>query len=231
MYIFHELRGHMTDKNEPLAIETIPVGSYGCNCSILYSKKTREALIIDPGNDHITLLNKISELNIKVKKLLHTHAHFDHIGRSNEIRKSTGASIHLHQDDLFLYQQLQMQGQFFGQEVDQPGPIDHYLNHDEEFHFEDTEIKTFLKTIHTPGHTPGSCCFISNYFSTPILFAGDTLFQNSIGRTDLPGGDSRKIIASIKEKLLILPDETKVVTGHGPATNILNEKKYNPFLS
>lgn len=214
-----------------LVLETLPIGTYACNCSILYSQKTREAIIIDPGNDHSTLLKKIDELQINVKKLLHTHAHFDHIGRSNEVREKTGATIHLHKDDQFLYEQLPIQGRFFGQTVGTPGPIDHYINHDEEFGFEDPEINNFLKTIHTPGHTPGSCCFLSNYFSTPVLFAGDTLFQNSIGRTDLPGGDSRKIIQSIKEKLLVLPDETTVVTGHGPMTKILNEKKFNPFLS
>lgn len=217
--------------NEKLALETLPIGAYACNCSILYSKKTREAIIIDPGNDHHTLLKKIKELNVTVKKLIHTHAHFDHIGRSNEIREKTGATIHLHKDDQFLYDQLPMQGQFFGEMVGAPGPIDHYITDGEEFHFADEEIKTFLKTIHTPGHTPGSCCFYSNYFSTPILFAGDTLFQNSIGRTDLPGGDSRKIIKSIKERLLVLPDETAVITGHGPLTKIYNEKRFNPFLS
>jgi glyoxylase-like metal-dependent hydrolase (beta-lactamase superfamily II) len=214
-----------------LVLETLPIGSYACNCSILYSEKTREAIIIDPGNDHQTLLKKITDLKITVKKLLHTHAHFDHIGRSNEIREKTGATIHLHKDDQFLYDQLQMQGKFFGQTVGTPGPIDHYINHEEQFGIDDPEIKNFLKTIHTPGHTPGSCCFYSDSFSSPVLFAGDTLFQNSIGRTDLPGGDSRKIIQSIKERLLVLPDETTVVTGHGPMTKIQHEKKFNPFLS
>lgn len=221
----------MNNNNQNLAIETLPIGAYACNCSILYSKKTREAIIIDPGNDYQTLLAKIFELNIKVKKLIHTHAHFDHIGNSNEVRAKTGATIHLHKDDLFLYEQLPMQGKFFGQNVGVPGPIDHYITDDEEFYFEDDEIKTFLKTIHTPGHTPGSCCFFSNYFSTPLLFAGDTLFQNSIGRTDLPGGDSRKIIKSIKERIFVLPDETTVITGHGPMTQIHHEKRFNPYLS
>jgi glyoxylase-like metal-dependent hydrolase (beta-lactamase superfamily II) len=214
-----------------LVLETLPIGSYACNCSILYSKKTREAIIIDPGNDYQTLLKKISDLKITVKKLLHTHAHFDHIGRSNEVREITGATIHLHKDDQFLYDQLPMQGKFFGQTVGAPGPIDYYINHEEEFGIDDLEIKNFLKTIHTPGHTPGSCCFYTDSFSAPILFAGDTLFQNSIGRTDLPGGDSRKIIQSIKERLLVLPDETTVVTGHGPMTKIQHEKRFNPFLS
>jgi glyoxylase-like metal-dependent hydrolase (beta-lactamase superfamily II) len=218
------------NQNKKLILETLPIGNYACNCSILYSELTREAIIIDPGNDHHALLKKIEDLKINVKKLLHTHAHFDHIGSSNEMRKKTGATLHLHKDDLFLYEQLAIQGKFFGQSVDAPGPIDHFLNDGEEFSFEDKEIDVFLKTIHTPGHTPGSCCFITNYFSKPILFAGDTLFQNSIGRTDLPGGDSRKIIKSIKEKLFILPEETSVITGHGPMTTISHEKKYNPFL-
>ena len=213
-----------------LNLISFPIGSYACNCSVLYSDKTHEAIIIDPGNDHQYLLEKIKNLNINVKKLLHTHAHFDHIGRSTEISNLTGASIHLHKEDEFLYQMLPQQGLFFGQKVGEPKPIDSYLEEGETFKFEDPEIDVFLKTIHTPGHTPGSCCFYSEYFETPQLFAGDTLFEQSIGRTDLPGGDSRKIIKSIKERLLTLPEETKVIAGHGPATHIYSEKKYNPFL-
>jgi len=124
---------------------------------------------------------------------LHTHAHFDHIGRSNEISVETGAKICLHKDDNFLYQKLPQQGLFFGQIVGTPKQVDHYLEEGETFGFDDPELKLFLTTIHTPGHTPGSCCFYSDYFDTPQLFAGDTLFQNSIGRTDLPGGDSKKL--------------------------------------
>ena len=206
------------------------MGSYACNCSILYSDTTREALIIDPGNDHEFILGKIKELNINVKKLLHTHAHFDHIGRSTEISTATNATIHLHKEDKFLYDRLPEQGRFFGQTVGTPKVLDAYLEEGETFSFTDPEVKIFLTTLHTPGHTPGSCCFFSDYFETPQLFAGDTLFQQSIGRTDLPGGDSEKIIKSIKERLLTLPDETKVIAGHGPATAIHHEKKYNPFL-
>lgn len=187
-------------------------------------------MIIDPGNDQNFILEKIKELNIDVKKLLHTHAHFDHIGRSTEISIATKATMHLHKDDKFLYDRLPEQGRFFGQTVGTPKELDAYLMEGETFSFNDPEIKTFLTTLHTPGHTPGSCCFFSDYFETPQLFAGDTLFQQSIGRTDLPGGDSEKIIKSIKERLFTLPDETKVIAGHGPATVIHHEKKYNPFL-
>lgn len=119
---------------------------------------------------------------------------------------------------------------FFRQVVGTPKAIDSYLEDNEDFAFLDPEIKTFLKTIHTPGHTPGSCCFYTEYFDEPMLFAGDTLFQRSIGRSDLPGGDGRLIIKSIKERLLNLPDETQVIAGHGDETRIYDEKKYNPFL-
>ena len=212
-------------------LTSFPVGSYACNCSILYSNITREAIIIDPGNDQDLILKKIKDLNIKVKKLLHTHAHFDHIGRSSEISLATGATLHLHLGDKFLYDMLPQQGLFFGERVGTPKPLDAYLEDGEKFSFEDPEIATFLTTLHTPGHTPGSCCFYSEYFDTPQLFAGDTLFLQSIGRTDLPGGDSRLIIKSIKERLLVLPEETSVVAGHGPTTTIYREKKSNPFLT
>ncbi len=216
-------------KKNSLHLISFPVGSYQCNCSILYSSKTREAIIIDPGNDHEFIIAKINELNLKVKKLIHTHAHFDHIGRSTEVALATGATLHLHQGDEFLYNLLPQQGMFFRQVVGTPKKLDSYLEDGEEFSFEDGEIKNFLKTIHTPGHTPGSCSFYTDYFDEPMLFAGDTLFQRSIGRTDLPGGDSHLIIKSIKQRLYQLPEETQVIAGHGEMTNIYEEKKFNPF--
>ena len=219
-----------TLKKNSLNLVSFPVGSYACNCSILYSDKSREAIIIDPGNDQELILREIKKLNISVLKLIHTHAHFDHIGRSSEVSIATGASIHLHKGDQFLYDMLPQQGLFFGQRVGAPKALDNYLEEGETFSFSDPEMKNFMTTLHTPGHTPGSCCFYSEYFDTPQLFAGDTLFQQSIGRTDLPGGDGKQIIKSIKERLLTLPDETKVIAGHGPATVIYQEKKYNPFL-
>ncbi len=209
---------------------TTPMGDYQCNCSIIFSEKTKSAIIIDPGNDHHSLMNIINKLQIKPKLLLHTHAHFDHIGRSSEIKSLTGAELLLHREDMFLYERLPEQGKFFGQNVGTPLPIDRYIQDEDEFKIDDPELNMFIKSIHTPGHTPGSCCFYSEFFDTPTLFSGDTLFMQSIGRTDLPGGDSRKIIRSIKDRLLTLADETEVTPGHGPDTRIFEEKKFNPFL-
>ena len=212
-------------------VEIFPVGSYACNCSLVYSVKSGQAIIIDPGNDFETLRKIIFRRNLHVVKLLHTHAHFDHIGQSCRCKEDTGAKLFLHRDDLFLYQNLKAQGVFFGEEVASPGyPIDCYLEHDMSFDLGE-DLKSFLKTFHTPGHTPGSCCFYTDYFDNPILFSGDTLFYQSIGRTDLPGGDSGSILKSIKNVIFCLPDETRVVTGHGIETQIYFEKKSNPFFN
>ena len=212
-------------------IETFPIGSYACNCSLIYSVTSGLAIIIDPGNDFMTLSKIIAQKNLKVVKLLHTHAHFDHIGESSRCKAHTGAELFLHRDDLFLYNSLRQQGLFFGENVASPEyPIDHYLEQDMSFDLGE-HLKDFLKTFHTPGHTPGSCCFYTDYFDKPILFSGDTLFHQSIGRTDFPGGDADRIVKSIKNHIFTLPDETDVVTGHGQGTQIYFEKKSNPFVS
>ena len=214
-----------------LIIETFPIGALGCNCSLIYSGITREVLVIDPGNDLKTFLKKINERALKVKKLIHTHAHFDHIGRSYEIKQITGCALELHKRDLDLYRSLEFQGKMFGMEVGKPGEVDHFFEDEEPIGIESEGLENFLQTLHTPGHTPGSCCFYAEGFSTPILFSGDTLFRGSIGRTDLPGGDFDQIIVSIRQRLLNLPDETLVISGHGPKTQIAIEKRQNPFLT
>lgn len=213
-----------------VVVETFPIGTFACNCSLIYHRQSKEAIVVDGGNDYPTLKKKLDERGLKVKKMLHTHAHFDHIGASGICAKATGAKLYLHAEDLFLYQALEQQGEIFRQEVGPSIPIDEYLQEDMSFGLEGEGLAEFMSTIHTPGHTPGSCCFYSEYFEVPLLFAGDTMFQFSIGRTDLPGGDSEAILKSIKTRLLTLPDETEVVTGHGPKTRIQLEKKANPFI-
>jgi hydroxyacylglutathione hydrolase len=213
-----------------IKIETFSMGSFGCNCSLIYSLKTKEALVIDPGNDYDAFMKVIKDRDLILKKILHTHAHFDHIGQSGSISLATQAPLYLHKGDMFLYQALKEQGMFFGHEVGEIIPLDNFLEDEQTFGLEDPGLKDFLKTLHTPGHTPGSCCFYTEYFSEPVLFSGDTLFNQSIGRTDLPGGNTEEILKSIKERLLTLPLETQIVTGHGFSTVLHQEKSSNPFI-
>jgi glyoxylase-like metal-dependent hydrolase (beta-lactamase superfamily II) len=213
-----------------LKMETFTVGKFGCNCTILSSATTKEAIIIDPGNDAPTLIKKIQQQELQVKLLLHTHAHFDHIGQSKEIHAKTGAKICLHKEDQFLYDMLEQQGAWFGMKLSSPGKINHYLEHQESFGIQDEGLENLITTLHTPGHTPGSCCFHLNSTSAPVLFSGDTLFKSSIGRTDLPGGDFKTIEKSIKETVYSLAPETVVISGHGPNTLLGVEMRSNPFV-
>lgn len=206
-------------------IETFPVGMLQCNCSIIACAETKEALIVDPGDDAPKILAYLQEHGLKARYLLHTHAHFDHIGATREVAESTGAKILLHPSDRFLYDNVQMQGQMFGMQLEPTIPVDQNL--------EDEMTISFGRhsslTLHTPGHTPGSACFYLEGHESH-LFSGDTLFEGSIGRTDLWGGSYPDIIRSIKERLLPLDDSTTVYPGHGPLTTIWQEKKQNPFL-
>ena len=180
----------VTQNNEWM-VESFPMGSLSCNCTLIYSLSSKEAIVVDPGNDAEGLIQLLTERQLKVKKLLHTHAHFDHIGRSDTIRQHTGATLHLHRGDEFLYKQLREQGLFFNFPTDTPTEIDSYLNHQEEILVREgrQDFDPKIQVIHTPGHTPGSCCFYwEEAPNAPLLLSGDTLFQNSIGRTDLPGG-------------------------------------------
>ena len=216
-----------------LSIKTFQSGSLGCNCSIIHSADTKEAIIIDPGDDEKLILDEVKKLDLKVKLLLHTHAHFDHISCSKAVKDHTHSKICLHKADKTLYQSLPIQRAMFGFAPSMPGKVDEWIEDGQEYslNFADGEFKNFLTTIYTPGHTEGSCSFYTEYFENPILFSGDTLFQSSIGRTDLPGGDFDKLKKSIKSRLYCLPDETRVITGHGADTQIYHEKKNNPFVS
>lgn len=206
-------------------VETFPVGPLSCNCSIVGCKETGEAIVVDPGGDAQEIVDAASRMGLTIKYLLHTHAHFDHILGSRAVKEKTGASICLHKEDQWLYDNLHMQCGMFGFKADDPLPVDHYLEDEES-----VKIGGITASVlHTPGHTPGSLCF-SVADEDSVVFAGDTLFSGSIGRTDLWGGDFDTIIKSIHNKLLTLDDSTRVVPGHGPETDIFSEKKHNPFL-
>jgi len=207
-----------------LIVETIPVGPLQCNCTILADRVSRKAILIDPGGDAEILLERLVKLDIQVDKIIHTHAHFDHFLASGKMKKVTGAKLALHREDFFLWDMLEDQCQIFGIPFEPSPPPDHWLEHEEEIDL--NHVKG--KALHTPGHTPGSMCFL--FESHKLLIAGDTLFQGSIGRTDLWGGDFKKIEKSIQEKLYTLDEEISVITGHGDSTSIGREMRDNSFV-
>ena len=209
---------------------SFPVGALGCNCTIVACPETREALVIDPGDEAARVLEALGAEGVTAVKIVHTHAHFDHVMGTREVATRTGAEILLHRDDRWLYDNAVMQLTLFG--LGRPGdapppPPTHELAGDEAVGFGRREARA----LHTPGHTPGSLClYLEHAGERPVLFAGDTLFRGSIGRTDLWGGSAEAIGRSIRERLLTLPDDTLVVPGHGPETTIAGEREHNPFV-
>lgn len=207
-----------------IIVETIPVGPLQCNCTILGDLVSRKAIVVDPGGDSEILLERLVELNLQVERIIHTHAHLDHFLASGKMKEATGAILALHREDLFLWDMLEDQCRMFGIPFEPPPPPDQWLENEEEIDLNDLQGKA----LHTPGHTPGSMCFL--FESQKLLIAGDTLFQGSIGRTDLWGGDFKKIEKSIQEKLYTLDEETSVITGHGESTSIGHEMRANSFV-
>jgi hydroxyacylglutathione hydrolase len=204
--------------------EILPVGPLRCNCSVIGDENSREAMVIDPGDEVEDVLAIIGKHNLTVKQIVITHAHIDHVGGAMKLREITGAPILLNQNDYALLKMLDVQAAWIG--MKSPGKVEIDQNLEQA-----NTVKTgsiVATVLHTPGHTEGSICL---YFPADNkLIAGDTLFLGGIGRTDLPGGSSKKIIDSIRGKLLALPDETLVIPGHGPPTTIGDERENNPFL-
>ncbi len=209
-----------------ILLETFAVGDFECNCSILACEETKEAVVVDPGGDPDEIMQVIKHYGLTVKMAIHTHAHLDHIAATRDVKEQTGATIALHKDDLFLYDGFEVQARMFRWQVRPVLPVDHFLTHGETLAFGKREATV----IHTPGHTPGSCCFATSSQRGPLLFAGDTLFQGSVGRTDLPGGDFPTLERSIRERLYSLDPDTLVIPGHGAPTSIGDETRANPFV-
>lgn len=203
--------------------KTFPVGPLQCNCSIIGDKLTKQAIIVDPGGDAQKIIDEVEALGMKITAIIHTHAHLDHILAAGAIKKATGAPLCLHKDDLFLWDGLESQCRSFGVPYQPVPDPDQWLKDDQELDC------CRGVTLHTPGHTPGSMSFW--FADHKLLIAGDTLFRRSIGRTDFPGGDFNTIMRSIRERLLVLDEETTVITGHGPATSIGEELRENPFIN
>lgn len=204
--------------------EMIPVGLLGCNCSILGDEVSREAIVVDPGYEIPRILELLAKHKLSVKTILITHAHIDHIASAFSLKEITGAPIVYNQRDLPLVAIMSEQAGWLGVPVPEVLPPDHSPADGEV-----VQAGGICGTVfYTPGHTEGSLClYVPN---EKLLLAGDTLFAGGVGRTDLPGGNMEKLLASIEERLLTLPDETLVVPGHGPMTTIGEERRSNPFL-
>jgi len=203
----------------------LPVGPLQCNCSIIGDETTHEAMVIDPGDDIEDIVAIIDQHKLQVKQIVITHAHIDHVGGAMKLRARTGAPILLNQNDYALLKMLDVQASWLGMASPGEVKIEADLAHDQTLRAGNLSANV----LHTPGHTEGSVCL---YFpAEKMLIAGDTLFARSIGRTDLPGGSFEKIIRSLHDRVLTLPDDTTVIPGHGPVTTIGEEREENPFLA
>lgn len=205
--------------------EILPVGILACNCSILGDENSGEAIVIDPGDEVERVQEVLARHNLRVKYIVTTHAHIDHVGGIEKLKLATGAAVLMHQADLPLYQNVGMQAKWLG--VAPPGivEVDQFLKEGDKLCCGALE----LEILHTPGHSPGS---LSLHLpgGQHRIFSGDTLFQGSIGRTDLWGGSLQEIMRSIATRLMTFPDETPVFPGHGEPTTIGEEREHNPFL-
>ncbi|GAB6181977.1 MBL fold metallo-hydrolase [Desulfotomaculum defluvii] len=205
-----------------MIIETLPVGNMEANCHIIGCEETRKAIVVDPGEEADRIQARLNKLNLKAEAIVLTHGHVDHIGALGELKELTGAKVMIHtQDGEMLTNPKKNLSAWMGYQMSFQ-PAERLLEDGDTI-----EVgKITLEVLHTPGHTPGGICLKAG----KDLFSGDTLFAQSIGRSDFPGGSHTTLIRSIKNKLLVLPEDTKVYTGHGPATTIGLEKRHNPFL-
>jgi hydroxyacylglutathione hydrolase len=202
----------------------LPVGLLQCNCSVFGDEQTREAIVIDPGDEIEKITAVLDEYGLSVKAIVVTHAHIDHVAGAHKLRALTGAPVYMNADDTELLDALPIQASWLQVETPERTEVDTEMADGTLLKLGDAEFRV----LHTPGHTQGSSSIWIPQESK--LVAGDTLFRDSIGRTDLPGGNSRQLLSSIKAQLFPLPEDTVVIPGHGPNTTIGREKERNPFL-
>ena len=210
-------------------VECFEAGPLGCMCSIVADLEAKTAIVIDPGGDADHINERLKALGCTLTKVVHTHTHFDHVGATPELQTAHNCACAIHEADRFLYDLLPVQAAMFGMGTPKRADLEGSLVDGTPVSFGAHELDVF----HVPGHTPGSTAFflpIGGPNGEPIVFAGDTLFQGSVGRTDLWGGDQATLVTSIKKKLFGLSDDAIVVPGHGPLTSIGVEKRSNPFV-
>jgi hydroxyacylglutathione hydrolase len=204
--------------------ETFPVGPLRCNCTLLANLETLDAIVVDPGDEIADILARLARHHLTLRQIVVTHAHIDHIGGAAHLKRITGAPVLFHQADLPILAMLEMQAGWLGI----PTPEQVALDQSAEDGLSAGIPGLDAEVIHTPGHTPGSICLL--FPKQELLLAGDTLFAGSVGRTDLPGGDTKALLRSIHTRLLALPENTLVVPGHGEETTLAQERETNPFL-
>jgi len=205
-----------------LIVKVLVVGPVMANCYVIGCEQTGEAAVIDPGDETDRILLSLAESKLTLNYIINTHGHFDHVGGNRRLKEATGAKILIHPLDAPMLRLLSASASAWGFSADDSPPPDRTV--------EDGDIIRFgtitMTVLHTPGHSPGGI----SLYTDGHVFVGDTLFAGSIGRTDFPGGDYGTLISSIRRKLLVLDDDVRVLTGHGPQTTIGKEKKFNPFL-
>jgi hydroxyacylglutathione hydrolase len=207
-----------------MILETFQVGPVKCNCSIVASEATNEAVVIDPGGDEELILKRVKALGVSVKYALITHAHFDHVIAARALQEATGAAICVHRKDRRMYAIMPLQYKMYGIKALRPPKPQRWLQEGDQIRFGDL----LANVIHTPGHSPGSCAY--HLAAQKLLFSGDTLFRESVGVWTPPGGSFEALMHSIQGKLFGLPDDTRVIPGHMGETTIGHEKEHNPLL-
>jgi hydroxyacylglutathione hydrolase len=214
-----------TKAENRVILRYFPVGPIQCNCIVLADERSREAIVVDPGDDADAITRALRDLDVNVTAVIATHAHIDHVGALAALKQATRAPAMLHEADVPLYENLAVQAAWLGVATPPLTSIDQFLKEGDRLNFGPHS----LRVIHTPGHSPGSLSFVVNTQPETIL-SGDTLFAGSIGRTDLWGGSYAEIMRSILNKLIVLGDDAVVVPGHGPQTTIGTERRTNPFI-
>lgn len=208
-----------------MIFDTIVVGPLGVNCFILGCEETREGVIVDPGAEADRILARVGSIGLTIRFVVNTHGHFDHVGGNRAVVAATGAKLMIHRDDVQFLGRAADVAAMYGLVAENSPPSDLVLEDGGEISFGTCR----LKVLHTPGHTPGGCCLYLEQEKKVIT--GDTLFADSVGRTDFPGSSHELLMESIRTKLLALPDETQAFPGHGPSTTIGQERFYNPYLN